>query len=255
MNLLSALPTALSQLAVDFNTTPEAIQGGGLIFTPPALNPGRRAYSDKLPFFEMVTTGAATVIMADERLWLALREWSRNAEEPHWLLEFPRMQALAGILEPHGYALTQTFHHYLPSRDFCPAQAPENLTLQWLEREDIAAYYPNEAWPNALQPQENPARPDMLALLAMDGDRPAAMAGVSADSPTLWQIGIDVLPAYRGRGLGGLLVEGLAHEVERRGAVPFYGTSLSNLHSQNIAWKCGFRPAWVGVSAKKKEEN
>ena len=93
----------------------------------------------------------------------------------------------------------------------------------------------------------------MLALLAMDGDRPAALAGVSADSPTLWQVGIDVLPEYQSRGLGTLLVEGLAYEVERRGAVPFYGTSLSNLHSQNIAWKCGFRPAWVGVSAKKTE--
>ena len=255
MTKSQALEAAYRQLAVDFNTTPEAIQGGGIIFTPPALNPGRRAYSNQLPFFEMATTGAAAVIMAHEGLWPALEDWSKDAEEPHWLLEFPRMRKLAEILAPHGYELTQTFHHYLPSRDFRPAQAPEGLALQWLEREDIRRFYPNGAWPNALQSEENPARPDMLALLALDGDRPAAMAGISADSPALWQIGIDVLPGYRGRGLGGLLAEGLAYEAERRGAVPFYGTSLSNLHSQNIAWKCGFRPAWVGVSAKKKEEN
>lgn len=253
MERQKALAMGLAQLAVDFNTTPEAIQAGGLIFTPPALNPGRRVYSDKMPFFEIVTVGAATVIMADKSLWPALREWSKDAQEPHWLFEFPRMQKLAEILSPHGYELTQTFHHYLPSRDFCPAQAPEGLTLQWLEQEDIQRFYPNEAWPNALQAKANPARPDMLVLVAMDGDRPAAMAGASADSPSMWQIGIDVLPEYKSRGLGTLLVEGLAHEVECRGALPFYGTSLSNLHSQNIAWKCGFRPAWVGVSAKKKE--
>ncbi len=245
--------TAYNQLAVDFNTTPEALWAGGLIFTPPALNPGRRAYSDKLPFFELVTTGTAAVIMAEEGLWPALRQWAGDADEPHWLMEFPRMQRLAEILSPYGYALTQTFHHYLPTRGFAPAGAPEGFSLKWLERREIGAYYPNEAWPNALQTVENPARPDMLALLALEGDRPAAMAGASADSHTLWQIGIDVLPGYRGRGLGSLLVENLCHEVERRGAVPFYGTSLSNIHSQNIAWKCGFRPASVCVSAKKKE--
>ena len=244
---------AYRQLAIDYNTTPEALRAGGLIFTRPAMNPERRVYSDKLPFFEMVTTGTAAVIMAEEGLWPALREWAGDAEEPHWLMEFPRMRRLAEILSPYGYALTQTFHHYLPTRDFEPVGAPEGFSLRWLERREIGAYYPNESWLNALQAAENPARPDMLALLALDGDRPAAMAGASADSPSLWQVGIDVLPGYRGRGLGSLLVEGLSHEVARRGAVPFYGTSLSNIHSQNIAWKCGFRPAWVGVSAKKEE--
>lgn len=245
--------TGLAQLAIDMNTSPERIQEGGVIFTPPAKNPGRRAYSDEMPFFELVTVGAATVIMADKGLWPQLQDWSEDAEEPHWLLEFPRMHKLADILAPYGYELTQTFHHYLPTRSFAPARAPEGLTLRWLEREDIAAYYPNESWPNALQSKENPVRPDMLALLALDGDTPAAMAGASADSPRMWQIGIDVLPGYKSQGLGTLLVQGLAYEVERRDALPFYGTSLSNIHSQNIAWKCGFRPAWVGASAKKKE--
>ncbi|WP_158590945.1 GNAT family N-acetyltransferase [Acutalibacter sp. 1XD8-33] len=255
MEKRQAWRAGIRQLAVDFNTTPEALLAGGILFTPPALNPGRRAYSDKLPFFELVTTGTATVIMAEEELWSALQEWAKDAEEPHWLLEFPRMWRLAEILSPYGYALTQTFHHYLPGRDFRPAKAPEGLTLQWLEREDIANFYPNASWPNALQEEENPARPDVLALLALDGDKPAALAGASADAPGMWQVGIDVLPPYRGRGLGALLVEGLCHEVERRGALPFYGTSLSNLHSQNIAWKCGFRPAWVTVSAKRRKKN
>ncbi len=253
MDKQKAWAIGLAQLAVDYNTTPGALGAGGLIFTPPVLNPGRRAYWDKTPFFELATTGTAAVIMADERLWPQLRDWAKDAEQPHWLLEFPRMQRLAELLTPYGYRLTQTFHQYLPIRDFAPVQAPADLGLQWLEKEDIAAYYPNRDWPNALQAEENPARPDMLALLALDGDRPAAMAGASADAPEMWQIGIDVLPAYRSRGLGMLLVEGLAYEVERRGALPFYGTSLSNVHSQNIAWKCGFRPAWVMVSAKKVE--
>lgn len=248
MDRKKALEIGYRQLAIDYNARSGDFQKEGVTFTAPALNPGRRVYSDKLPFFEMATVGASAVIMADERLYPALWDWIKGVEEPHWLLE------LLEILKPYGYELTQTFHHYLPAGDFTPMAVPENVVLEWLERREIEKFYPNESWPNALQEGGNPARPDVLALLAMDGNRPAAMAGASADSPGMWQIGIDVLPGYRGRGLGTLLVNHLAIEVEKRGALPFYGTSLSNIHSQNIAWKCGFRPAWAGISARKKEE-
>lgn len=255
MNKKQAFEIGYAQLAIDYNTTPEALRREGVTFTAPAMNPGRRVYSDKMPFFEMVTVGLATVIMADGRLRPALEEWAKGADQGHWLLEFPRMRRLDEILGAYGYELTQTFHQYLPTRDFRPARAPAGLELRWLEREEILPYYPNRDWPNALQETDHPERPDQLALLALDGDRPAAMAGASIDGPGMWQIGIDVAPGYRGRGLGAQLVEGLAHEVERRGAMPFYGTSLSNIHSQNIARRCGFAPAWAGVSARKKAEN
>lgn len=241
------------QLAIDYNARPEGFIRPGITFTPPALNPGRRVYSDKMPFFELAAVGHAAVIMAHEALRPELDEWVKDVEHPHWLLEFPRLLALERILEPHGWRLTQTFHCYLPVRGFAPVDPPEGFTFRLLERGDIGELYPNSDWPNALQENENPSRPDVLALAAMDGNRIAAMAGASADGERLWQIGIDVLPEYRGRGLGALLVRGLCHEVQKRGALPFYGTSLSNIHSQNIAYSCGFAPAWVAVSAEERE--
>lgn len=252
MTKREALEIGFRQLAVDYNASIEDFIRPGITFTPPALNPGRRAYSDKTPFFELATVGHAAVIMADEVLRPELDEWAKDVEHPHWLLEFPRLLALARILEPHGWQLTQTLHHYLPVRDFGPVDPPEGLELRLLERGDIGGFYPNSDWPNALQGNENPSRPDVLALAAMDGNRIAAMAGASADGEKLWQVGIDVQPEYRGRGLGARLVGGLCHEVQKRGAVPFYGTSLSNIHSQNIAYSCGFAPAWAAVSARKK---
>lgn len=252
MEKKAALNIAYKQLALDFNAKPEDFIRPGIIFTSPALNPGRRAYSDKMPFFELVTVGHAAVIMADGVLRPELDKWIKDAEHPHWLLEFPRLLSLAKILEPYGWQLTQTFHHYLPARDFGFVDSPEGFVFRLLERSDFGEFYPNAHWPNALQENENPSRPDVLALAAMDGDHIAAMAGASADSEKLWQVGIDVLPEYRGRGLGTLLVRRLCHEVQKRGAVPFYGTSLSNIHSQNIAYSCGFVPTWVAVSARRK---
>lgn len=253
MDREKALEIGYRQLAIDYNARPGDFQKEGVTFTAPALNPGRRVYSDKLPFFEMAAAGSSVVMMADERLYPALREWMQDAEEPHWLLEFPRLLALCKILKPYGYELTQTHHGYLPAGEFMPGTAPKGFTLEWLERSEIKRFYPNESWPNALQERENSTRPDMLALAAMDGEHVAGIAGVSADGREMWQIGVDVRPEYRGRGLGTAMVGNLAAEIEKRGKLPFYFSSLSNIHSQNIAVSCGFRPAWVDISAWKKE--
>lgn len=87
----------------------------------------------------------------------------------------------------------------------------------------------------------------MLAVGAMKGDDIIGLAGCSADTKLFWQLGIDVLPNYRGTGIGTKLVKLLKDEVFRRGTIPFYGTSLSNLHSWNIAINSGFYPAWVEI--------
>ena len=102
--------------------------------------------------------------------------------------------------------------------------------------------------------KENPDRPDVLALAAYDGDEIAALAGASADTDALWQVGIDVKERYRGHGLGTTLVSLLCDRIEALGKTPFYGTVLANLHSQNIALNTGFYPAWVEISSFKREE-
>ena len=66
----------------------------------------------------------------------------------------------------------------------------------------------------------------------------------------MWQIGIDVLPEYRGRGIGTALVTLIRNETFRRGALPYYGTSLSNLGSWKIALASGFVPAWIEVETQ-----
>ncbi|MBP5793063.1 MAG: GNAT family N-acetyltransferase, partial [Spirochaetaceae bacterium] len=99
----------------------------------------------------------------------------------------------------------------------------------------------------ALCDRFHPDRPDELAVAALDGTQIMGMAGCSADTPKLWQIGIDVLPQYRGRGVGTTLVTLLRDAAFQRGAIPYYGTSLSNLGSWNIALSSGFVPDWVEV--------
>lgn len=91
----------------------------------------------------------------------------------------------------------------------------------------------------------------MLAVAAFDGDKIMGMAGASADSKNMWQIGIDVLPEYRSKRIGRSLVALLKNEILRRGKVPFYSTSGSHFHSQNIAINSGFFPIWAELYSKR----
>ena len=80
------------------------------------------------------------------------------------------------------------------------------------------------------------------------------MAGCSEDAPHWQQIGIDVLPEYRSRGIGSYLVTLLKNKIIEMGDVPFYGTAAANIMSQNIALNSGFRSAWAETEATKIEE-
>lgn len=94
---------------------------------------------------------------------------------------------------------------------------------------------------------------DVLGVGAYDRGELIGLAGCSADCETMWQIGIDVLPAYRRQGVACALTSRLAWEILNRGKVPFYCAAWCNVKSVRNAIKSGFRPAWVEMTAKSAE--
>ena len=88
---------------------------------------------------------------------------------------------------------------------------------------------------------------------AYDGEELVGLAGCSADCGDMWQIGVDVLPGHRRRGVASALTSRLALEVFQRGKVPFYCAAWCNMKSVRNALKCGFRPAWVEMTARSFE--
>ncbi|WP_314841105.1 GNAT family N-acetyltransferase [Rothia mucilaginosa] len=97
----------------------------------------------------------------------------------------------------------------------------------------LAAYPVDEDTPDAPAAGENPALAD-----------PIAMVGLSDDSPIMRQIGIDVLPAWRGAGIASALVRDAARLTLAEGYLPFYGTSPSHMLSQRVAMNAGLVPTW-----------
>lgn len=240
----------LAQLALEYNAQPADFTAEGLTLTEPRLHPKRRIYTHEAPFFQMATTGRGAVATADPVLHDFMRRFA-DGKSGHWLFERPNLAVIEAELNRHGFTLTQTFHMFLPGGAVPKAVMLKGFTVRWFDAESVLALYPNARFPNAVGASPNLDRPDVIAAAACDGDEIAALAGASADTADFWQVGIDVLPEYRGRGLGKMLVRALCAAIEARGKMPFYGTSLSNLHSQNIALESGFYPAWVEVSSRK----
>ena len=239
-----------AQLALELNCAPADFSGEETVVTAPILPEKRRKFSDKPFFLQMATFGAGAVISADERLHPWLRAWAKG-KRGFWLFEQHNYYELERELRKYGRQMALTHHMFAPKPGLTGKRT--DLRVRWLEREEIAPFYGREEFPNAICARFLPERPDVLAVLALDEERIMGMAGCSADTPELWQIGVDVLPAYRGRGVGKTLVALLRDEAFRRGALPYYGTSLSNIASWRVALASGFLPAWVEAEARETE--
>ncbi len=235
-----------SLLALELNCKPEDFGSENLI-TEAAVHEGRRVYSAEPYFFHMATLGENAVITAAPQLHGFLREWSEG-RRGFELFHQPNLPSLEAELRRFGYTLTESYHMFLPQK---PAEISANFNTVWFENEEIHRFYGSPDFPNAICDRFHPERPDRIAVCALIDDEAAGMAGCSEDAKGFQQIGIDVLPKYRSMGVGAFLVAALKAEIERRGDIPFYGTTLSNLHSWKIAIKCGFRPAWVEIGCKK----
>ena len=239
------------QLALELNCAPEDFSGEENVITGPVLHENRRKFSDQPFFLQMATFGAGAVISADERLHPRLREWAKG-KRGFWLFEQHNYLELDRLLRGYGYKMALTHHMFTPTTEIAAVET--GFPVRWMEQGDIPPFYGREEFSNALCDRFRPERPDVLAVAALDGEEIMGMAGCSADTPELWQIGIDVLPRYRGRGIGKTLVALLRNEALRRGALPYYGTSLSNIASWRVALASGFLPAWVEAEARKAED-
>ena len=236
-------------LSWEYNCAPEDFSDMKNVLTVPALHPGRRQYSDEPYYFHMVTLGENAVITADPELHPFLLGFQAG-RTGHWLFELPNLMPLERELEARGYTLTSTYHMFLPCKGHVSVG---DWACRWFPEAELRQFYGDSRFPNAILDRYHPERPDRLALCAYDGEKIMGMAGCSEDAAGWFQIGIDVMPEYRSRGIGTALVAILKDRILAEGGIPFYGTSVSNYHSWNVALNCGFRPAWVEIGAKKRE--
>ena len=220
-----------SQLSLDLNCTPSDFNKEGIIFCEAKDNPGRRPFPREKRHFDMLTMGKSVIVSATKDILPYLKEQlNKKSRDDAFCMPFV-----------YGSGI-----YFLPDLSN-PLPIPEGLDFEFTEGKDIHKLYSLEGFHNAMQYDTNHIRPDILALSAKKDGKIIGIAGSSNDCKMLWQIGIDVLPEHRNGGIAAALTNRLALEILSRGKVPYYGTASSNVASQRVAFRAGFKPAWLCI--------
>lgn len=211
-----------------------------------------RYFDDIVSYFRAIIYHGEMYMCADGEIL----DWCRDKYslyKPEWFCKYKNLRELDGKLQEHGYRIKDTHVYCLPDPDFDGYDFDAPYPVRWYDRNEIMKLKDDNPFKNALA--FLPDCPDVISVAALDdNDDPVAMAGASEDSKTLWQIGIDVLPGYKHKGIAVFLVTMLKERIMEMGKVPFYGTAESHSNSLNVAIKSGFLPAFTEVFCCKTAE-
>lgn len=211
-------------------------------------HPQARKYIE-LPYYcDLTSYGNCIVASVSEELQEVVGEYIGKYSVEH-CFEAPNMLVLQERLKPFDLNVCFMAEYFLPDTNILkPIECGYELKV--LNPDEFSGLYKKE-FTNAIN--ERRKEDDRLAVVAFDNGRVVGMAGCSEDCESMWQIGVDVLPEYRQRGIAAAVTSNLAIEIFKHGNVPFYCAAWSNIKSVRNAIKSGFRPAWVQLTAKKND--
>jgi len=236
---------ALQQSAYDSNCSPEDFLKAENVVTISQKHPRARAYLDLPLSCDLVSYGSNIVAQASPEIAPLVKQYIDRYPVEH-CFETPNLHVLDEMLRPFGQKICFMAEYFLPDVD-AVQELPCDYELRILHQEDFSELYLPQ-WSNALC--EKRKHLDVLGVGAYDGEKLIGLAGCSADCEEMYQIGIDVLPEYRGQRIASALTSRLALEILKLDKVPFYCAAWSNIKSVRNAIRSGFRPAWVAMTAK-----
>lgn len=239
---------ALRQSAIDCNCDPDDFYSQQNIVTISKTHQKARKYIPLPLECDLVSYGNNIVAQVSERTKAAVTEYI-NKFPAYSCFETPNIHLLNDLLAPYALKVCFMAEYFLP--DVNKLQELDcGYELRVLQKADFADLY-TEQWSHCLTFDDRER--DVLCVGAYDSDRLIGLAGCSADCETMYQIGVDVLPDYRRKGVASAVTSRLAIEILKLGKVPFYCAAWSNIRSVRNAIKSGFRPAWVELTARDTE--
>lgn len=239
------LKIALQQSAYDCNCIAEDFLSEQNIVTMSASNPKARKYVPLPLECDLVSYGNNIVAQVSERTKAAVTEYI-NRFPAYRCFETPYINTLNHLLAPFDLKVCFMAEYFLPDVSILK-EHDCGYELKVLHKADFADLYAVQ-WSNCLTFHDRER--DVLAVGAYDSGELVGLAGCSADCGMMYQIGIDVLPEFRRKGIASAVTSRLAIEILKLGKVPFYCAAWSNIRSVRNAIKSGFRPAWAELTAR-----
>jgi len=240
------LQIAMQQQAIDYNCMPEDFCSSENKVFISKENPKARAYL-RLPFFCALTSFGNNIVA------------SVNAEIADFVSEYIKNKKIEDCFTPPDiFTLNDELRKHNVEFSFCAQRTLPDVNaikpsscgydLKILYPDDYSELYGRPEWINAVGSGRRRDL-DKVAVGAFDGQKLIGLAGSGASCESMWQIGVDVLPDYRRKGIASALINRLTLEILDMGIVPFAGNRWANIRSIKTQFSCGFRPAWVEMFA------
>lgn len=183
------------------------------------------------PFLKIIICGNSIVVTSSPNLYSKAVSLLENKSRDE-LFECPLIYG-------------QTIHYIPDLSSISDPALPDGFTYSLFQGEDISNLSDITGFDNSLVFDDNGRTNSSIAFVAYRGDAVAAVAAASIAYANLWEVGIDVLPAFRNQGLATAMVRKLTFEILSKGAVPFYSASITNIGSQMVAARADYIPCWV----------
>ena len=248
MNNHDILLAAMEQSAIDANCSAMDFSKAENVIAYSKKNPAARRYLELPLACNLISYGNNVVASIESKYEEIVRAYIEKYPRER-CFETPHMHILNRAFSAYDMQVCFMAEYFLPDMtQITPSVCP--YPLKTLTAQDFSSLYVPE-WSNALC--EKRRELDVLGVGAYDGNRLVGLAACSADCDTMWQIGVDVLPGYRRKGIASALTSNLAREILGRGKIPFYCCAWANIGSARNAIRSGFRPAWTEMTIKSSD--
>lgn len=239
------LHTAMLQSAIDANCSVQDFCKTENVIVYSKENSDARKYLELPLACNLISYGNNIVASIDKKYESIVNGYIEKYSTAH-CFETPNMHVLNDAFQEYDLRVCFMAEYFLPDMDRLSRMDCIHNT-KVLTKDDFSSLYVPE-WSNALC--EKRKELDVLGVGAYDGGKLIGLAACSEDCDSMWQIGVDVLPEYRRKGVASALTSALACEIIERGKIPFYCCAWSNIKSARNAIKSGFKPAWVEMTVK-----
>ena len=239
---------AMKQSAIDLNAKESDFLEKENVIVKSGIGPLARKYYKEPIACNLVSYGNNIVASVRDEYKDIVEEYIGKFEFYH-CFETPNLHWIDERMSRLGQKVCFMAEYFLPDMNKLTRLSCD-YELKLLKQTDFSALYLPE-WSNAIC--EARKELDVLGVGAYENGKLIGLAACSADCDSMWQIGIDVLPEYRRKGIASSLTSNLAMEILKKGKVPFYCSAWSNIRSSRNAIKSGFMPAWVEMTVKPVE--
>lgn len=235
----------IKQFAIDYNCAPADFENKNTLVTELCSNPKARK-REQTGILSMLSFRGKLLISAAPELM----DWCRSVLANHcsaeWCFEAGALISIDRKLQEYGFEIDRVHLFFTPKY---PTPTPVR-PVRLLHGPQIAELEDDERIDEAFLFEDYIE--DVLGAAIYDDDGALlAVAGATANSDIMWETGVNSFSEGKGYAVSSLAA--LSDEIVRLGKVPFYGTAISHLASQNTALRTGFVPTFCELTSKKSE--